>query len=150
MDLGCLIGDLAVHIRAIACMAAVHRVVLVLEVLRLAMHVPLVCRLDVAGRLLLGWVSATTVHHVHIAGMSAHVVHLLVDEARVVLVRLVHTEPLSVLICQLELGLIVPGINPRLLDALAHILPPVLLLVLVLATIARLILLDVAKVVRIE
>ena len=89
-------------------------------------------------------------HHVHVAGVSAHVVHLLVDEARMVLVGLVHAEPLSVLIGQLELGLVVPGIDPRLLDALPHILPPVLRLALVLAVIARLILLDIAKIVRIE
>ena len=48
LDLGCLVGDLAVNVGAIACTAAVHRVVLALELLRLAMHVPLVCRLDVA------------------------------------------------------------------------------------------------------
>ena len=48
LDLGCLVGDLTVNVGAIACTAAVHRVVLALELLRLAMHIPLVCRLDVA------------------------------------------------------------------------------------------------------
>lgn len=90
-------------------------------------------------------------HHITIARVTAHIVHLLVNHACLV----IHTEPRSILVSQFELGLVAlnvaplgHGVDTRLLHMLSHILPHVLCVALFQS--ALLGLLDIAEVVCVE
>ena len=120
-------------------------------VLRLSLQVPHVRRLHVAARLLSG--RRTTMHHVIIARVTAHIVHLLINHT--CLFVFIHAEPGSILVSQFELGLVAlhvaplgQGVDARLLHMLSHVLPHVLRVALFQS--AVLALLDIAEVVCVE
>ena len=92
-------------------------------------------------------------HHVIIARVAAHIVHLLINHT--CLFVFIHSEPGSILVSQFELGLVAlhvaplgQGVDARLLHMLSHVLPHVLRVALFLS--AVLALLDIAEVVCVE
>ena len=93
------------------------------------LQMPHITRLHIAttGLLLLGCCHST-VHHVSIARVAAHIVHLLVNHTWLVLIILIHAKPRGILICKFELGLVAlalaslsQGIDAWILDVLAHV-----------------------------
>lgn len=92
-------------------------------------------------------------HHVIIARVAAHIVHLLVNHT--CLVVLIHAEPRSILVSQFKLGLVAldiaplgQGVDAGLLNMLSHVLPHVLRVALFQPAVLRL--LDIAEVVCVE
>ena len=90
-------------------------------------------------------------HHVIIARVAAHIVHLLINH----LVIFIHSEPRSILVSQFELGLVALDIAPLgqsvdagLLHMLSHVLSHVLCVTLFQSAVLHL--LDIAKVVGVE
>ena len=154
-----LVGDVAiVVVRLAAGLGGAAAVLLMLRevvrraVLRLSLQVPHVRRLHVAARLLLSGRRAT-MHHVIIARVTAHIVHLLINHT--CLVVFIHAEPRSILVSQFKLGLVAlnvaplgQGVDARLLHMLSHVFPHVLCVALFQS--AVLALLDIAEVVCVE